>query len=58
MSGRRVLEAKITEKVKQIEFYRKHIENYGEEDRYADIVNSYRDIITQLNRDIQEIKEE
>jgi len=58
MSSRRVLEANVAEKVKQIAFYRKHIENYGEEDRYADIVNSYRDIITQLNRDIQEIKEE
>ena len=58
MSVYRVLEANIAEKVKQIAFYRKHIKNYGEEDRYAEIVSSYRDIITQLNKDIEEIKEE
>ena len=58
MSGYKVLEARIAEKVKQITFYENHIEVYVAEKRYEDIVNSYKGIIKQLNKDIEEIKEE
>ena len=58
MSDIKILEVRISEKVKQIEFYKKHIENYGKEERYAEIVDSYKDIITKLQMDIEEIKEE
>jgi MoxR-like ATPase len=62
-----MLEQYIGEKVKLIHWHRKNIEKLGEkytkEEKEADIgydeiATGYRDIITQLNKDIEEAKEE
>jgi len=53
-----MLEQYIGEKVKLIHWYRKHIAKLAEKDKYNEVATGYRDIITQLNKDIEEAKEE
>ena len=58
-----MLEQYIGEKVKLIHWYRKHIAKLDEKDmapamKYDKVAEGYRNIITQLNKDIEEAKEE
>ena len=53
-----MLDQYVSEKVKLIHWYRKHIDKLDEKHLYDKVAMSYRDIITQLNKDIEEAKEE